>query len=137
MLKSTSGQVLALAAILSAFVLSSLAHAAGDAAAMPKPVGVFVSKERVIQAARAGIRPGGAPVAATWWRPAGVALSGVGYLGVGLKEAEGGAQIIGVAKGSPAEKAGLKVEDVVTHIGTRKIVRKRLQASMQVPRMHE
>ncbi len=45
-----------------------------------------------------------------------------GYLGVALQEAEGGAKIMGVQKGSPAEKAGLKVNDVVTHIAAKKVV---------------
>lgn len=45
-----------------------------------------------------------------------------GYLGVFLEEAEGGAKIMGVAKASPAEKAGLKVNDVVTHIANKKIL---------------
>ncbi len=58
------------------------------AMALPKPVGVFVSRARVLAAANAGIRPSGAPVPATWWRPAGLALAGVAYLGVGLRDGD-------------------------------------------------
>jgi hypothetical protein len=54
----------------------------------PAPVGVFVSRQRVLAAARAGIRPSGVPVPATKWRPAGVALVGVGGLGVGLRDGD-------------------------------------------------
>jgi serine protease Do len=45
-----------------------------------------------------------------------------GYLGVGLEEAEGGARVAMVAKGSPAEKAGIKPEDLVTHVAGKRIV---------------
>lgn len=45
-----------------------------------------------------------------------------GYLGVALDEAEGGAKIVMVAKGGPAEKAGLRVNDVVTHVENKKIL---------------
>ncbi len=45
-----------------------------------------------------------------------------GYLGVQLDEGEGGAKIVAVNKGTPAEKAGLMVNDIVTHIAGKKIV---------------
>lgn len=45
-----------------------------------------------------------------------------GYLGVMLEEAEGGAKIRQIVKGSPAEKAGLRTEDIVIQAGTRKVV---------------
>lgn len=45
-----------------------------------------------------------------------------GYLGVGLAEGEGGAKIIGVMKGSPADRAGLKVEDVVIEADGKKVL---------------
>jgi hypothetical protein len=54
----------------------------------PKPVGVFVSRARVLAAARAGIRPSGTPVPANAWRPPGLALRGVSGLGVGLREGD-------------------------------------------------
>ncbi|MBM4357025.1 MAG: hypothetical protein FJ096_02845 [Deltaproteobacteria bacterium] len=59
-----------------------------EACGFPKPVGVFVSRARVLAAAQAGIRPSGTPVPATGWRPAGVALHGVSGLGVGLREGD-------------------------------------------------
>ncbi len=66
------------------------AHAAPQASdePLPKPIGVFVSRQRVLAAADAGIRPSGSPVPATTWRPAGLALSGVGALGVGLRDGD-------------------------------------------------
>ena len=45
-----------------------------------------------------------------------------GYLGVGLDEGEGGALVIAVEKGAPAAKAGIKLNDLVTHISGQKIV---------------
>jgi serine protease Do len=45
-----------------------------------------------------------------------------GWLGVGLDDAADGATINQVAPKSPAEKAGLKVNDTVTHINDKKIV---------------
>jgi serine protease Do len=45
-----------------------------------------------------------------------------GYLGVGLDEAEGGAKIVMVAPKSPAEKAGLRPNDLVTHVAGKKVL---------------
>ena len=45
-----------------------------------------------------------------------------GFLGVGLEEAEGGAKIVGVVPGSPAQKAGLKINDLVTNIAGKKVL---------------
>jgi len=46
-----------------------------------------------------------------------------GYLGVGLEDADGGgAKINQVSPKSPAEKAGFKVNDVVTHINDKKVL---------------
>jgi serine protease Do len=45
-----------------------------------------------------------------------------GFLGVGLDEGEGGAKVVQVSPKSPAEKAGIKVNDVVTNISGKKIV---------------
>jgi len=39
-----------------------------------------------------------------------------GVLGIGVGEAEVGARIVKVLPGSPAEKAGLQVDDVITHL---------------------
>jgi putative serine protease PepD len=43
------------------------------------------------------------------------------YLGVSVGDADGGAQIQSISSGSPAERAGLQVGDVVTKIGDRTI----------------
>lgn len=43
------------------------------------------------------------------------------FLGVVTEEAPGGARIVSVSKGSPAEKAGLKEKDVITKIGGEKV----------------
>jgi serine protease Do len=45
-----------------------------------------------------------------------------GWLGVGLDDAADGATINQVASKSPAEKAGLKVNDTVTHINDKKVL---------------
>src|SRR4051794_30618072 len=45
-----------------------------------------------------------------------------GYLGVGLAEAEGGAKVEAVLPGSPAAKAGIKVNDLVVEAAGKKIV---------------
>lgn len=79
-----------------------------DARPLPEPVGVFVSRERVLSAARAGIRPEGTPVAAASWRPPGIALRGVGALGVGLQDGD-----ILVSAGVPATSDGAVVAAVV------------------------
>lgn len=60
------------------------------------------------------LKPGDQP-------PKNLGTSG-GYLGVQLDEGEGGAKIVAVNKGTPAEKAGLLVNDIVTHIAGKKIV---------------
>jgi len=72
---------------------------------LPKAVGVLVRRKRVIAAANAGIRPSGAPVAATSYRPAGMALIGVSGLGVGLRDGD----ILTRAGGTPARSDGAVV----------------------------
>ncbi|MEZ4441802.1 MAG: hypothetical protein R3B72_22060 [Polyangiaceae bacterium] len=58
------------------------------AQAPPPPLGVMVSRGRVIAAAKAGIRPSGSGVSATPYRPSGLALHGVGAVGVGLRDGD-------------------------------------------------
>jgi serine protease Do len=53
--------------------------------------------------------------------PKNLATNG-GYLGVGLEDAPGGAKINLVSPKSAAEKAGLKVNDVVTQINAKKVL---------------
>jgi serine protease Do len=45
-----------------------------------------------------------------------------GWLGVGLEDAEGAARITMVSPNSPAQSAGLKAKDVVTHVDAKKVV---------------
>jgi serine protease Do len=45
-----------------------------------------------------------------------------GFLGIGLEEAEGGAKVTSVMPKSAAAKAGLKVDDIVTHVNKTKIL---------------
>ncbi len=94
---------------------------------LPKPVGVFVSRDRIIAAANAGIRPSGTPVAATWWRPAGIALAGVGYLGVGLRDGDvlvspGGSENAVVSSVTAALRSRAKAVGGVAWRGFQKIV---------------
>lgn len=71
----------------------------------PTPRGVLVRKERVLAAARGGIRPSGHAVPATWERPAGVALTGVGALGVGLRDGD----VLTHVNGQPVSSPNLVV----------------------------
>jgi serine protease Do len=45
-----------------------------------------------------------------------------GWLGIGLEDADGAARINMVSPDSPAQSAGLKVKDVVTHVDAKKVV---------------
>ncbi|MSP25061.1 MAG: hypothetical protein EXR75_07830 [Myxococcales bacterium] len=65
---------------------------------LPAPVGVLVKRQRVMAAARAGIRPSGSPVAMNAWRGRGLALAGVGMVGVGLRDGD----VVTKVGGSPA-----------------------------------
>ena len=67
-------------------------------AVAPAPKGLFVSAEKVLGLARAGARPGAIPVSADGARPAGLLLTGVGGLGVGLRDGD----ILTHALGQPA-----------------------------------
>jgi len=67
-------------------------------AAAPAPKGLFVSAERVLGLARGGARPGAIPVSASRGRPGGLLLTGVGGLGVGLRDGD----ILTHALGQPA-----------------------------------
>jgi hypothetical protein len=66
--------------------------------ALPKAVSVLVRRSRVRAAAQAGIRPSGSPVPATTFRSAGLALIGVGGIGVGLRDGD----VLTRAGGTPA-----------------------------------
>jgi serine protease Do len=55
-------------------------------------------------------------------QPPKTANSKSGYLGIYLEEAEGGAKVKSVAPNSPASKAGIKIDDVVTHVNKKAVV---------------
>jgi serine protease Do len=48
--------------------------------------------------------------------------SNSGFLGIGLEEAEGGARVKSIFPDSPAAKAGLKLEDIITQVNKKKVV---------------
>jgi hypothetical protein len=50
--------------------------------------GIYVGKDAVLRLVRAGVVPSGQPVAASSSRPAGILLSGVGALGIGLVDGD-------------------------------------------------
>lgn len=64
----------------------------------PTPQGLFVSADKVLRLARVGARPAGIPVDAAGGRPGGLLLTGVGGLGVGLRDGD----ILTHALGQPA-----------------------------------
>ncbi|MCA9599730.1 MAG: hypothetical protein KC776_40760 [Myxococcales bacterium] len=71
------------------------------AAQIPKK-GIRVRADVVLRLANAGLRPSGIPVAARGDRPAGLALSGVSALGIGLVDGD----VLTSAAGRPALSAG-------------------------------
>jgi hypothetical protein len=71
-------------------------------------IGVFVSRKRVVRAANAGLRPSGWPVSATDAHPAGLSLTGITGLGVGLRDGD----ILTRAGGTPATSDGAVVAAV-------------------------
>jgi S1-C subfamily serine protease len=73
---------------------------------LPPPKGLLVSRKRVVEAANAGHRPSATPVAATSYRPAGVALSGVSATGAGLVDGDVLTRIAGAPATSPGVVVG-------------------------------
>ena len=72
--------------------------------------GVMVSRARVLAAAEAGMRPTGASVASTSWRPAGLALIGVNPIGVGLRDGD----VVTRVGGTPATSQGAVIGAVTS-----------------------
>jgi hypothetical protein len=70
-------------------------------AAVPKK-GIRVRADAVLRLANAGLRPSGIPVPARGDRPAGLALSGVGGLGIGMIDGD----VLTSAAGRPALSPG-------------------------------
>jgi hypothetical protein len=71
--------------------------------------GIFVSAESVLKLASRGGRPRGTPVKAAGGRPAGLRLSGVSALGIGLEDGD----VLTRALGRPALSASSVVEGVI------------------------
>lgn len=76
----------------------------------PAPHGVMVSRARVLAAADAGMRPSGGSVAATSWRPAGLAMVGVSPIGVGLRDGD----VLTRVGGTPATSQGAVIGAVTS-----------------------
>lgn len=68
----------------------------------PVPKGIRVRAGAVLRLANSGARPGGVPVSARGDRPAGLALTGVGGLGIGLVDGD----VLTHAAGRPALSPG-------------------------------
>jgi len=73
------------------------------------PRSLFVSAPRVLAIAQSGARPRGKPVPATAKRPAGLRLSGVSALGVGLLDGD----VLTEAAGAPALDSGAVIGAVL------------------------
>lgn len=71
--------------------------------------GIFVSASSVLKLASRGGRPRGTPVKASGARPAGLRLSGVSALGIGLEDGD----VLTRALGRPALSASSVVESVI------------------------
>jgi hypothetical protein len=71
--------------------------------------GIFVSAATVLKLASRGGRPRGTPVKAHGARPAGLRLTGVSALGIGLEDGD----VLTRALGRPALSAGSVVESVI------------------------
>jgi hypothetical protein len=80
----------------------------------PSPVvrpkrGIRVPAATVLRLANRGVRPSGSPVPASGDRPAGLALQGVGALGVGLRDGD----VLTQVAGAPASSAGAVIGAVL------------------------
>ncbi len=64
--------------------------------------GIHVKAATVLRLANRGVRPSGVPVPASGDRPAGLALQGVGALGVGLRDGD----VLTQVAGAPASSTG-------------------------------
>jgi len=73
------------------------------------PSVVFVTQEQVLRLASTRVQPRGVPVAANATRPAGLKLSGVAALGIGLKDGD----VLTRAVGQPALSSGAVIQAVL------------------------
>lgn len=103
----------------SASVRLAVAPEAGErrvASAAPRPLrGVRVRAERVLSLANAGVRPRGVPVPASAEHPAGLRLSGVSSLGVGLEDGDVLTRASGRATLSQASVIGAVIAERAAH----------------------
>jgi S1-C subfamily serine protease len=90
------------------------ARAKGAKPKGPLP-GVRVSKAVVLSLAERRVRPSGKPVAAQGNRPAGIALFGVGALGLGVLDGD----VLTEVEGQPARAPGQVIEAIVRARGRR------------------
>ena len=71
--------------------------------------GIFVGKDTVLRLASAGVVPTGLPVGATAAHPAGILLSGVGALGIGLSDGDILTEVEGREVSSEAQVVGIVI----------------------------
>ena len=74
----------------------------------PRGIGVLVRRKKLAALVAAGARPGGRPVPATSFRPAGIALAGVSGLGIGMRDGD----VLTAVGGAPATSYGAVVSAV-------------------------
>ena len=71
--------------------------------------GIYIGKDTVLRLANAGVVPSGQPVAASGSHPAGILLSGVGALGVGLSDGDILTEVEGLPVRSEAQVVGMVI----------------------------
>jgi S1-C subfamily serine protease len=72
--------------------------------------GVFVPASAVLNLARVGVLPQAAPVPAAGARPAGLKLSGVGGLGLGMRDGDVLTRVAGTPVASVSQVVGLVIQ---------------------------
>jgi hypothetical protein len=71
------------------------------------PRALHVSAERVLAIANSGMRPTGTPVPAVSVRPAGIVVSGVSAMGIGVEDGDVLTHVEGIAVATPGEVVAL------------------------------
>jgi len=85
------------------------------APAKTKPTALFVSQATVLKLARTSARPRGAFVPQTSEHPAGLRLSGVAALGIGLEDGDILTEALGITPRTPGEIIGAIIEARAQH----------------------
>jgi hypothetical protein len=80
-----------------------------------KPAALFVSEAAVLRLVQSAARPRGSFVAKSAQHPAGLQLSGVGALGIGLQDGDVLVEALGFAPRSPGEIIGAIIEARAKH----------------------